>query len=355
MTHSPERHDKADFFRQRNEGGGRDQSLFRMIPADQRLETADLVALQGDHRLVVELEFASGQRLAQILLHDATGLHLLVHRGFEKAECAAPVAFGAIEREVGVSQQRVGARSVARTDRNADAGADDGLVAAEVIRLAQQLDDAFGERRGLGGIRDGRLDDDEFIAAHPRDGVGLPHQSAQPVGDHLQQPIADGMTERIVDGLELVEIEVMNRQHLVALDPAEGAFEPLVEQHPVGEIGQRIVVGHMLDLDLGPALFGDVFMGCDPAEVGHRPMADLERAPVAQFDNAVGRLGRYRNVGAPVQVFVAGHCGKAAGLETQIDNFGQGRAGADAIGRQVVHLDVTIVAHDQSMIGVEEA
>src|ERR1700730_9123312 len=85
--------DKADLFRQRNESGRRNYSTFRMIPADQGLESADFVVRQIYHRLVVEVELAGGQCLAQVLFHDATGLHLPVHRGLEKPERAASIAF----------------------------------------------------------------------------------------------------------------------------------------------------------------------------------------------------------------------------------------------------------------------
>ena len=219
-----------------------------------------------------------------------------------------------------------------------------------------QMDDALRERGRIGGIRDRSLHDDEFIAAHPCDGVGLADQAAQPVRDDLQELVAGGMAERVVHRLELIEIEVMNRDHFLAMNSAaQGMFEPLVQQHAIGEIGQRVVVGHIFDLDLGPPLLGDVFMGGNPAAVGHRPMANLEGAPVAQFDDAVGGFGRHRNVGAPVQVFLPGHRGKAARLETHVDDFGQRRAGADAVGRKIVHVDIAVVAHDQPMGGVEEA
>ncbi len=79
-----------------------------MIPANQGLESADLVAREIHHRLVIEFELAGGQRLAQVLLQDAPGLHLQVHRGFEKAERAAAIAFGPVQRKVRVAQQSVG-------------------------------------------------------------------------------------------------------------------------------------------------------------------------------------------------------------------------------------------------------
>ena len=71
---------------------------------------------------------------------------------------------------------------------------------------------------GFGRIRDRRLHDDELVAAHARDGVGLADQLAQPVGDDFQQLVAGGMAERIVHGLELIEIEMVNGDHLLAID-----------------------------------------------------------------------------------------------------------------------------------------
>ena len=258
-----------------------------MVPAQQRLEAGDVIALQVHHRLVIEFEFSGRKALAQILLHDAAGLHLFVHRGLEEAERAAAVALGAVQCEVGIAQQLVGDKAVARADGDADAGADNGLLAVDVIGLADPGDDLLRQRGRFRRVGDRRLDDDEFVAAHPRDGVGLAHQSAQAFGDDLQQLVARGMTEGVVDRLELIEVEVVDRHHLIVLEAAQRLLQPLVQQHAVGQIRQRIVMRHVLDLDLGLALLGDVFVGGDPAEIGHRAMADLEGLAVLQFDDAV--------------------------------------------------------------------
>ncbi len=207
----------------------------------------------------------------------------------------------------------------------------------------------------VGGICDEGLHDHEFIAAHPSDRVGLANQAAQPVRDYFQELVTDRMTKRIVHGLELIEVKVMNRHHLLAIDHADRAFEPLVQQHAVGETGERVVVSHIFDLDLGHPLLGDVFMGGDPAKVGHRPMTDLEGAPIAQLDDALGGFGRYRNAGAPLEVFIPRHRGKAACFKPHVDNFGQRGAGTNAVGRKIIHLDVAVVAHDQPLGCVEEA
>ena len=49
--------------------------------------------------------------------------------------------------------------------------------------------------------------DREFVAAEPRDRVGVPDQPPQLTGDGHQQLVADGMAERVVDRLETVEVE----------------------------------------------------------------------------------------------------------------------------------------------------
>ena len=63
-----ERHDQPGLLGERNELGRRDHAALGMVPAQQRLEAADLVALEVDERLVVELELAVGERLAQVEL-----------------------------------------------------------------------------------------------------------------------------------------------------------------------------------------------------------------------------------------------------------------------------------------------
>ena len=84
-----------------------------MIPAQQRLAGRDPPGLEIDQRLVEQFEFLVGQRLAQIQFQDAAGLDGLRHLVAEEAEGAAAVGLGAIQRHVGVLQQRVGADAAA--------------------------------------------------------------------------------------------------------------------------------------------------------------------------------------------------------------------------------------------------
>ena len=109
-----------------------------MVPAQQRLEAGDLAARDVDERLVVQLELVGEQRLAQIELEPAALLHLRVHFRLEEVVGAAALGLGAVERHVGVAQQLVGLVAVGRRHGDADAGADDDLVAEHVERLEQR-------------------------------------------------------------------------------------------------------------------------------------------------------------------------------------------------------------------------
>ena len=72
------------------------------------------------------------------------------------------------------------------------------------------------------------------------------------------------MTQRIVDALESIEVEEHHRNGIAS---AERFLHLVLEQHAIGQIGERVVAGHVDDLGLGLAAFGDIFVGCDPAAV----------------------------------------------------------------------------------------
>ena len=97
-------------------------------------------------------------------------------------------------------------------DRDADAGVDHDGVAGEIVGRAHRFADPPRQDRGVERLLDAGLDDGEFVAADARDGVGVAHAMAQPLGHHLEQLVADRMAERVVDALEAVEIEIEHRK-----------------------------------------------------------------------------------------------------------------------------------------------
>ena len=89
---------------------------------------------------------------------------------------------------------------------------------------------------------DAGADDDELVAADPRDGVRGAHGGGQAGSEREQDGVAGGVAERVVDQLEPVEIERQDRDvDALTLPAGERVREPVERQRPVRQRGQRIV------------------------------------------------------------------------------------------------------------------
>ena len=104
-----------------------------MVPADQRLETADIFARRANNRLVGNAELAALERLAQVILEDLAVRRLAVHRRYIEAMLAAPVRLGRVQREVGIAHHRIGACAAGVADRNSHRCADRHAMALDHI------------------------------------------------------------------------------------------------------------------------------------------------------------------------------------------------------------------------------
>ena len=88
------------------------------------------------------------------------------------------------------------------------------------------------------------------------------------------------MSKRIVDALEFVDIDIDHRELLAFRNPREFAFQSLVEQRAVRQIGQRVVMRKMRDALFDAPALGDVLERRHPSAIGKRTVQDLDRAPV---------------------------------------------------------------------------
>ena len=207
----------------------------------------------------MQLEFAVGERAAKIELHVAALLRLTVHLALEETMHAAAIFLRAVQSEIGVAHQLLAALAVTGRQRNPDGSADHHLVAVEIIRCAQDVDQARGEaarliRRDVGG-----KDDCELVPSEPGCEIIAADLTAQPLGHELQQPITDRMAKRIIDVLEQVEINAEHRDALVAaLTAFQRLLQALLVELAVGQIGQAVMMGHIGDAGFGLATLGDV-------------------------------------------------------------------------------------------------
>ena len=98
--------------------------------------------------------------------------------------------------------------------------------------VAQPADER--RRLLLGARADG--EDDELVAADPRDGVARPDDRLEPSRNALQHLVAGVVTADVVDLLEAVEVDDHQRKRVRrAAGALERLVDAVVEQRPVRE------------------------------------------------------------------------------------------------------------------------
>src|SRR5262249_1250744 len=160
-------------------------------------------------RLVVQDQFAALDGRAQLVLERAPLAQALVHVGGEESDRATALGLRAVERRIGIGEQRGRIGAVGRKDRDANAH-------AGAQRVAFDLDVVgAGRLKALGqGFRRRRLwpilrDQGELVAAEPRKENAV-SRLAQAIADPAQERVADLMAEYVVHLLEAVEIEAQD-------------------------------------------------------------------------------------------------------------------------------------------------
>ncbi len=182
-----------------------------------------------------------------------------------------------------MAQQRALVRGVVGIDRDADAGGDHRAGGGRHRR--QGGEDPLGQP--LGGSVRLRRQDRELVAAEARHQLPGIEQAADPEREVAQHRVAGRVAEQVVDLLETVEVEAQHREPAAqGVGGAHLALEPRVEARAVGEAGERVVVGEIVDLALGPA---------PGAQVAHRH--GVVRQPPVLGDRAHDHLDR--DGGAP--------------------------------------------------------
>jgi hypothetical protein len=151
---------------------------------------------------------------------------------------------------------RLGA--VLRRHGNADARVHGELMAAQLAGLLDRIVDPLHQIRDIGRIGHRGLHDRKLVAAQPRHDVGFPETPSQPGRHGLEQFVAALVSEGVVDALEFVEVQIEHRQPFAASDTPERLLELFAEKHPVGQVGQRIVVRQMRDPLFGQLSFRDI-------------------------------------------------------------------------------------------------
>ena len=87
-------------------------------------------------------------------------------------------------------------------------------------------------------------DEGELVAAQARHECAF-HQRIHAMRKLTQQCIANSVAIDVVDLPEAVQVDADDRKMLFCIGIGDRRRQPLVEESPIGKIGQHIVVGHV--------------------------------------------------------------------------------------------------------------
>ena len=238
--------DQAGQLGRRDEGVRVEQAPGRVLPADQRLDRDHLAVGLADLRLVVQDQFVPLQGPAQLGDQGQLLGVVVVLLGVVVADPGVR-ALGHLQGDVGVLQGQVGRLAVARHEDHAHARLDrDGQAGQVDLLLDRGLDP--GQHRG--GLELGAhplQDEAELVAAEPGHGVLVADGLHQPLGQAGEQGVAVVVAEGVVDAAELVHVQQHDGTAAVLLGGDDRGADPLREAGPVGQVGQRVVQGQMLE------------------------------------------------------------------------------------------------------------
>ena len=170
-----------------------------------------------------------------------------MHVRLEQRIGASSGALRFLHRRVGLRQQAA-TLAVVGVDDDADRHADPHGPTDDVDRLLRRVEDARRQRHGVVARRRTFHEDEELIAADPGHGVVVARRDAQPFGQLADDIVARRVSERVVDRLEAVDVDEQDRQLLAqpadrpgrAIGAQQGLREAVLEQHAIGQSGQRV-------------------------------------------------------------------------------------------------------------------
>ena len=221
------------------------------MPSQQRLHALQPSQSGIDLGLIVQLQLATLQRMTQVMLQAQLLLQPLVHPRLEKRIGIATGPLGGVHRRIGVLHQ-LHAVAMLRVQRHPHRTGERHLVALNFQRLRQHLDHPVGQAGAIGHIRNILGQQHELVAANAGHRVAVPRGRAQPAGSFLQHLVTHRVAQHVVDRLEAVQVHEQHGQ-LARLAPRAAVVvtvvalhrvqQPILEEHAIGQPGQRIDEG----------------------------------------------------------------------------------------------------------------
>ena len=195
-----------------------------------------------------------------------------------------------------------------RTERHADACRQEHLLLLQVEGSADLREDDARQVRDRPAVVDVArqvLQEQRELVAGQAPDHRLPRQRArQALGEDFQRAIARRVSERVVHFLEVIHVQVEQRDGGPGTGGArQRLLQQVLELHPVRNLGEGVVAREIADAPLGPLALGDVAGNEDVALELRILGRDLragegnrDRLSAARADHRLARiLGRLRD------------------------------------------------------------
>jgi hypothetical protein len=272
---SAQRQDEPGLLCHRHEFARQDEPALRVLPSQEGLHTGDPAGLERDHRLVVEEELAALGGPAEVGLQLQAAERGRVHGGVEQREAATAAVLRSVHGHVGTAEQVL--RELVRrgAQRDADAGGGEELEPADADRCRQRPLDPLGHARRVARVGDALEEQRELVAAEPGYHVAAADALLEPAGDRDEQLVAGVMADAVVHHLEVVEVDEEHGKELGRVAPGalNGLAQPLREEGPVGQPGERVVLRGVAQLPLDGLALRDPPAELDLGRGGRREMS----------------------------------------------------------------------------------
>ena len=218
----------------------------RAVPAKQGLGPHHRAGERSTDGLVGEHEVARTpcRREGRARPRNARGTRSRIRVVEELPSASRP---SSLARYMAVSALRSSAsglceRAPAPRERDPHAGRQPMLDPFDHRGQRQLVEEVLGDPTGCGGGLDVRADHHELVPPEAGDRVRLAPGLGQTIGHLPQEQVADVVAEEVVHDLEPVEVDEQHGQcRPGAPAGGQGLAQPVVQQRPVGQPGERVV------------------------------------------------------------------------------------------------------------------
>jgi hypothetical protein len=225
-----------------DEGVGGEHASRRVLPASEGFEHVHLTAGGVDLRLEEQRELVIGQCVAQLGHQGELGHARLVPTDVVAGNRLTQLPTLAA-RLLGTGEQGVGVGAVLGPAGHPGPRLEQDAQAVDLDLLRQPAQQMVGDARRRTDVGQPRGDHHEGVTHQPPDDVALPGRGDQALGEFDEQPVAGRGTQGVVDLLEVVDVDQHDGDRgMRRIGRGDRAGQAVVQQPPVGQAGQRVVL-----------------------------------------------------------------------------------------------------------------